>query len=178
MYKIWLPPANDEFAYTMILTKGIYLIVQLSLLHTQNLNSVHVNPSLYMYPIILLVQLRNPYLIYRGISSFPFIAYGLGVYWLVKQNSLEEHEKWILHPVIIKGNATKLWFYVKKKQKKNMFSHTHIFFPFLLLWKLFQNLKKTLVHRENPDLWWYWVYSIFNILVLKWWEWVVDPYYF
>lgn len=129
MYKIWLPPANDEFAYTMILTKGIYLIVQLSLLHTQNLNSVHVNPSLYMYPIILLVQLRNPYLIYRGISSFPFIAYGLSVYWLVKQNSLEEHEKWILHPVIIKGNATKLWFYVKKKQKKPCFlTHTH-FFP-------------------------------------------------
>lgn len=73
-------PVNDEFAYTMILIKGVYLIVQLSLLHTQNLNSVRVNPSLYMYPIILLVQLRNPYLIYWGISSLQFIAYRLGVY--------------------------------------------------------------------------------------------------
>ena len=56
--------ASGEFAYTMILIKGTYLIAQLSVLHTQNLNSVHVNPHLHMHPIILLVQLRNPYLIY------------------------------------------------------------------------------------------------------------------
>lgn len=117
----------------MILIKGVYLIVQLSLLHTLNLNSVHVNPSLYMYPIILLVQLRNPYLIYWGISSLPFIAYRLGVYWLVQQNSLEEHGKWILHPVMIKGDAIKLWFYVKKKQSACFLTHTlFFFFSFLL----------------------------------------------
>lgn len=56
--------ASDEFAYTMILIKDTYLIAQLSVLHTQNLNSAHVNPRLYMHPIILLGQLRNPYLIY------------------------------------------------------------------------------------------------------------------
>lgn len=55
---------SDEFAYTMILIKGTYLIARLSVLHTQNLNSVHLNPHLYMHPIILLVQLINPCLIY------------------------------------------------------------------------------------------------------------------
>lgn len=31
-----IAPANDEFAYTMILIKGIYLSVQLSLAYTKS----------------------------------------------------------------------------------------------------------------------------------------------
>lgn len=64
--------ANDEFAYTIILIKGINLIAQLSVAYIKYY-SVHINSDLYMYPIILLVQLRNPYLINEDISS-SFIA--------------------------------------------------------------------------------------------------------
>lgn len=53
-------PANEEFTYTMILIRDFRLIAQSSVLHTQNLNFIYVIQHLYMHPIILLVQLRNP----------------------------------------------------------------------------------------------------------------------
>lgn len=114
--------ASDEFAYTMILIKDTYLIAQLSVLHTQNLNSAHVNPRLYMHPIILLGQLRNPYLIYQEISSLPSVA--IWIQFLLTSKIELPGRTWEMNSASTHDRGECYSTSILCRKKQNMFSHT------------------------------------------------------